>query len=146
MSGKPLTSSKYISSSQKYSAWTLLYCHHVFLIPTNVQLISQVYISKYKRDNPFTDTVEDRLISYSGYIKTIIETMIYTSDQLQNSGRSVKIYDPSRLFVDTWYNLVLEIAKYFDLTVSEEHVKKLHEIWVMQTNKIYNEFYGKNWE
>ena len=72
--------------------------------------------------------------------------MIYTSDQLQNSGRSVKIYDPSRLFVDTGYNLVLEIAKYFDLTVSEEHVKKLHEIWVMQTNKIYNEFYGKNWE
>jgi hypothetical protein len=146
MSGEFLKTNKFYNSLQKISHWTLLDCEHIFLIPTDWKRISEVYISKYKKDSAFTDTIEERINKCYLDNKFIIETQIEISNRLSNLHKSVLIYDPSQLFTPNGFEMIMTIIDQLKLSVSKNQVKTLHQTWLQQTKQIYFEFYEKSWE
>lgn len=115
--------------------------NHVFLIPSNKKFITEVYVSKSpKQDGHLRGTAPERLTNVELYIKTLDEAHANLQTQLIDQDKPVYNYDVNHLFNDTGYQLVLQIAQDLSVTIPEDLVKQLHNIWLTQTKKLYNTF------
>jgi len=127
------------------SPWSLLDCHHVFLMPKNLKLITDLYHCKNPstpllHPNTSVSSKKQQLYMLNRLMQLRLESLAKT---LEAQGRAVYKYTADDLFADSGYNLINQIFIDTGICVTEHHVKSLHQIWLQDTRELYKNFYSR---
>lgn len=127
------------------SDWQLIDCRHVFLIPQNIQLITDIYSSKNTTipwlhpDTPSKSKNAQMLLINKLFNLRLLELM----NTLENQDRFVYKYTADKLFADNGHQLIKNILVDLDIQVANTYTETLHTAWLQDTRKIYRQAYNK---
>jgi hypothetical protein len=125
----------------------LLDLKHVFLMPTNLQLIAEIYVSKNPEDTGHLcgNTVE-KIKNTTLYIKYLKENQTMLAEQLKKQNQPNYIYDVDYLFDNNGFELILDIANHLLMNVPRAMAQDLHRLWINKTKFVYNNFFSNHSE
>jgi hypothetical protein len=127
------------------SDWHLLDCRHVFLIPQNVQLITDVYASK----NTTIPWLHPSTPDTSRHAQMLLINKLFNlrllalANILENQHRAVYKYTADELFTDNGHQLIKRVLVDLDIQVADTYTETLHRAWLRDTCKIYQQAYNK---
>ena len=115
---------------------------HVFLIPSDCQLISEIYVSKNpKDDRHLSGTTVEKIANTTSYIKYLKQNQIMLLEQLEKQNQTTCSYSVDRLFDENGFELVSDIARDLLIHVPKSMVQNLHQLWINKTKFLYNDFF-----
>ena len=118
---------------------------HVFMIPKDVALISNVYISKNPTLNQFSD-IEDLQARYAdAHVVNNTQTSNLTDlrQYLLENGKQVYDLIPDLLLTDDGYTVILTLIKQLQLDIDGELVKQLHALWLSSTRECFKKIHNR---
>jgi hypothetical protein len=114
-------------------------------MPTNLQLIAKIYVSKNPEDTKHLrgNTVE-KIQNTTGYINYLKDNQTILLEQLKKQNRLNYVYNIDRLFDNTGFELILDIANHLSIHVPQPMVQELHQLWINKTKFLYNNFFSNH--
>lgn len=128
------------------SPWLLADCQHVFLLPDNIQLITDIYHSKNSRLEQLHPNTPDASKKKHLFLLNRLMTLRLEnfSKTLEDRGCEVYKYCADTLFTDAGAQLINHIFQDTAVTVPEEYVTKIHSKWLQDTRDIYQQFHNRD--
>ena len=131
--------------TEQPSPWTLAQCRHVFLLPTDLHLITDIYQSKnpqLNQINPNGSPESRRRQAYT--INRLMTARLQElADQLTDQGQQVYKYTADKLFAPTGDRLLCDIVEDLDLSVPLATVMAVHGAWLANTQQVYRQFWNR---
>jgi hypothetical protein len=128
---------------EQLSPWTLMDCAHIFLIPSDVPLVTRIYNSK----NPTINQLEhEGDLAYRQEQAEIINTtmtnrLIDLARKLSNLGKVAYSYDAVGLYKTS--DSIKDIVKQLGLNIPEEYIDTIHRVWLQSTQEVYYNYFNK---
>jgi hypothetical protein len=120
----------------------LLDLKHVFLIPVDCQLISEIYVSKNTvNDRHLPGTTVEKIANTTLYIKYLKENQMMLQEQLKKQNQTYLVYNVDRLFDENGIELVMDIIKDLSMDIPKIMVEHLYQLWIKKTKLLYNDFF-----
>jgi hypothetical protein len=129
----------------QFSNWHLNECRHVFLLPKDLHLITDIYQSKnpdLNQINP-NGTAESR--RKQAYIINRLMTLRLTelADTLQEQQQQVYKYTADDLFNSTGHQLLHAMVSDLQLDIPLDKVQNTHSAWWSSTQQVYKQYWDK---
>jgi hypothetical protein len=131
--------------SEQLSDWSLADRRHVFLLPQDLHLITDIYQSKNPQLNQIDQvaTVEARR-SQVYTINQLMSLRLQTlATMLTEQGQRVYKYTADQLFADTGDRVLAAIVQDLDLTISPADVVSIHQAWWANTQQVYQQYWNQ---
>ena len=124
--------------SEEISHWRLQDCEFVFVIPQNIDAVTDIYHSKNPSLNQFTHVVEvERKRHALQTNKVLTKNLLALTSVVANK----RIYDAESLLRSP--NCILDIVAKLNLSISQEHIANIHSKWLQSTREIYYNYYNR---
>jgi hypothetical protein len=133
-------------TKEQISYWKLEDCKHVFLLPKNIQLITDIYHSK----NPILNQLNQNASLESRRKQAFIIIRLMTlrlqelADTLAARGATVYKYTADDLYSNTGNQLVEALVQDLGQRVPIEYIRPLHRVWLDSTRSVYQKFYNRD--
>ena len=124
--------------SEQPSPWKLQDCEHIFLLPKNIELITDIYHSKNPSLNQFSHIVE------LGRKKHALDANIKLNTNLQSLADKLSKkyqYVSEDLFRSP--DLISDIAVKLKLNISVQQIENIHSKWLQSTREVYYNYYNR---
>jgi len=128
---------------EQLSPWTLLDCTHIFLIPSDTQLITDIYYSKNPTINQFLDydNIADRKYQADLANAKLTNDLVDHAEKLRSLNKVVYQYDSLDLYKGT--TCIDKIVESLELVIPSAYYVRIHDIWLQSTKKIYYNHFNK---
>lgn len=127
------------------SPWKLTDCLHVFLLPKNLQLITDIYHSKNPELEPLhPSTSEGSKKKHLFFLNRLMNIRLGDfATTLQSRGCAVYKYTADDLFTNTGYTLINDVFQDVSVNVPAYYVETLHKKWLEDTRELYKNFHNR---
>ena len=129
--------------ADEISDYTLKECKHVFLIPTNVRLITDIYCSKDPSLNQFSANISDDAKKHRALLINKFRTY-RLKEFAETLGGDVYKYSADQLYSNTGAELISTILDDLGIEMPVWIVNDLHQAWLDNTKQIYSAYYNKD--
>lgn len=128
--------------SDELSPYCLRDCKHVFLLPDNNKLITDIYLSKNPALNQFDESVPLQIKKDRAYL--INKFRNYRLREFAETlPANVYKYSADQLYTDLGAKLVSGIFEDLGIEMPTNIVDDLHKIWLSNTRQIYSAYHNK---
>jgi hypothetical protein len=125
------------------SDWTLPQCDHVFLLPTNTNLISEIYNSKNPAINQLKGTLQEKQSAALATINAMTSRLATLADTLDAEGQHTMRYNADALYTAAGADIIYDIVMNLSLEVSRKQINALHSIWLQSTKEVYYNYFNR---
>jgi hypothetical protein len=130
---------------EQLSAWHLNECRHVFLLPKDLHLITDIYQSKNPELNQINPngTAESR--RKQAYIINRLMTLRLSelAEQLEQQGQQVYKYTADDLFNSAGHQLLQAVVSDLQLDIPPNITRPIHAAWLLGTQQVYKQYWDK---
>lgn len=130
---------------EQISPWSLQDCHHVFLIPNDVEYITKIYNSKNPTINQFEykePELKNRQQLALAANKEMTENLLELHTHLTVNNKIVYKHTADDLYTENGWKLVDSILSDLGIDVATDQVKSLHSLWLDGTKQVYSNYFG----
>ena len=133
------------TAKEQLSPWSLSQCRHVFLLPKDLHLITDIYQSKdpdLEHINP-NGTAEAR--RQQAFIINRLMTLRLSdlADQFTAQEQQVYKYTADELFCNDGDQIVKTIVENLQLGIPADMISSIHSAWLRGTRQVYSDYYNK---
>ena len=120
------------------STWRLPDCDYIFILPSNIDTITDIYHSKNPSLNQFSHTVEVERKKYA-LDKNIelTKNLQALADKLTNKNT----YIAEDLFKSP--NIIIDVTLKLKLNISVQQIENIHSKWLQSTREVYYNYYNR---
>jgi hypothetical protein len=130
---------------EQLSAWHLNECRHVFLLPKDLHLITDIYQSKNPELNQINPngTAESR--RKQAYIINRLMTLRLSelAEQFEQQGQQVYKYTADDLFNSAGHQLLQAVVSDLQLDIPPNITRPIHAAWLSSTQQVYKQYWDK---
>ena len=130
---------------EQLSAWHLNECRHVFLLPKDLHLITDIYQSKNPELNQINPngTAESR--RNQAYIINRLMTLRLSelAEQFEQQGQQVYKYTADDLFDSAGHQLLQAVVSDLQLDIPPNITRPIHAAWLSGTQQVYKQYWDK---
>jgi len=130
----------------RLSPWLLTDCRHVFLLPQDLHLITDIYQSKNPQLNQINPNGTAEARRKQAFIINRLMTLRLSelADLLQSQARAVYKYTADELFANTGDQLIKSIVSDLQLNIPSDMITPLHRAWLTNTQQVYKQYWDKD--
>lgn len=127
------------------STWHLTECRHVFLLPKDLHLITDIYQSKNPDLNQINPNGTPESRRRQAYIINRLMTLrlLELADMLQQQSQQVYKYTADELFEPAGHQLLLSVVSDLQLDIPSAMVVHTHGAWQSSTQQVYRQYWNK---
>jgi hypothetical protein len=127
------------------STWTPQDCKHVFLLPANLHLITDIYQSKNPTLNQINPNGTDKSRRQQAFIvnRLMALRLQELADSLIAQGQQVYKYTADTLFCNIGNQVIKSIASDLQLNIPLDLVGSIHDAWLTATQQVYRQYWNK---
>jgi hypothetical protein len=119
--------------------------HHVFLIPSDVQFIAEIYVSKSPQsDGHLKGSASKRISDVTSHLNQLKTEQYNLLEDLLTQNKACYVYNANLLFDKHGHDLVSNLIAELSLDIPQNAIQELHRIWLSQTKQLYNSFFLKH--
>jgi hypothetical protein len=130
---------------EQLSAWHLNECRHVFLLPKDLHLITDIYQSKNPELNQINPngTAESR--RKQAYIINRLMTLRLSelAEKFEQQGQQVYKYTADDLFNSAGHQLLQAVVSDLQLDIPPNITRPIHAAWLSSTQQVYKQYWNK---
>lgn len=130
---------------EESSYWRLEDCKHIFLLPKNIQFITDIYHSKNPELNQLNPNASMDSRRKQAFIINRLMTLRLQelADTLTERGARVYKYTADNLYTNTGNQLIEAMMHEIGQRVPIEYIRPLHSNWLDGTKSVYRQFYNR---
>lgn len=131
--------------TEHVSPWTLQECTHLFILPNNIDHITDIYGSKnyildqYDQNN----SQEYRRHQAFAHNRIMYNRLLKTKDFLLKKNCRVLTYTAEDLFKESGINVINDMVSQLNLTINPEYLTEIHSIWLHSSQDLYYNHYNR---
>jgi len=133
------------TAAEQLSPWSLSECRHVFLLPKDLHVITDIYQSKDPELEYINPNGTAKARHQQAFIINRLMTLRLTdlAAQLASQGQQVHKYVADELFCNDGDQIVKTIADNLQLGIPAEMISSIHTAWLRGTQQVYSDYYNK---
>lgn len=130
---------------EQLSPWSLSQCRHVFLLPKDLHLITDIYQSK----DPDLEHINPNGTAEARHRQAFIINRLMTlrlsdlADQFTAQQQQVYKYVADELFCNDGDQIVKTIVDNLQLSIPADMISSIHSAWLQNTQQVYRDYYNK---
>jgi hypothetical protein len=124
--------------TEQVSPWRLQDCEYIFVLPNNINSITDIYHSKNPSLNQFNHIVELERKKYALDANSKLHNNLQT---LANKLVNKHTYIAEDLFQSP--NIILDIVSKLNLNISAQQITNIHSKWLQTTREVYYNYYNR---
>lgn len=131
---------------EQLSPWLLSDCRHVFLLPKDMHLITDIYQSKNPSLNQINPNGTTEARRKQAFIINRLMTLRLSelAELLQAQAQTVYKYTADELFTNTGSQLIESIITDLQLNIPLSMIAPIHQAWLTNTQQVYKKYWDKD--
>jgi hypothetical protein len=131
--------------TEQVSPWTLQECTHIFILPKDIDHITDIYASKNYSLNQFNQNESREYRQHQAYRhnRSMYERLLETQEFLIRKNRQVLTYSAEDLFQESGIDLINDIVSNVGASIELEYLKEIHSIWLQSSRDLYYNMFNQ---
>ena len=130
---------------EELSPWTTQECFHIFMLPKDIDYVTDIYASKNYVLNQFDQNLgyQERKETAKKYNRQLYQRLLEIKEFLLTHQQTVIDISVEEIFGATGAFSIQQLFDKLSVNVPTEMIKEIHSIWLQSTKELYYNTYNR---